>query len=89
MTFIVNAAVVVVVPVPKKELNTLQESEAGTYMCMPAFSPQINGGAFPPGIDTEKKSVSHVPILFNDVPIDAAVAVIGFDNVKVSKSSLS
>ena len=26
--FIVNAAVVVVVPVPKKELNTLQESEA-------------------------------------------------------------
>lgn len=29
--FIVNAAVVVVVPVPKKELNTLQESEANHY----------------------------------------------------------
>ena len=61
--FIVNAEVVVVVPVPKNELNTLQESEAkkniifnsimnklfqywpGTYMCNPAFSPHIKGGA--------------------------------------------
>lgn len=77
------------VPVPKKELNTLQESEAGTYICRPEFSPQIKGGACPPGTDTEKKSVSHVPILVKSTPKVMAVDVIGFDKVKVSKSNLS
>jgi len=78
-----------VVPLPKKELSALQESAAGTYICIPEFSPQIKGGAWPPGTDTEKKSVSHVPILFNILPTVTAVAVIGFDKVKDSKSNLS
>ena len=76
--------------------RVLQASDAGTYMWWPEFTPQITGGARPPGTVTENVSTLHCPrLLVASLAtgllslLVAVVAVTALFKMNVSKSSLS
>ena len=74
----------------------LQASDAGTYMWWPEFTPQITGGARPPGTVTENVSTPHCPrLLVASLAtgllslLVAVVTVTVLFSMNVSKSILS
>ena len=62
---------------PMLKSSRLHSSEASTYMCSPLLVPQIRGGVIPPGLVTEKVSVTHL-VLVEAVMAAGAARLAGF-----------
>ena len=76
--------------------RVLQALDADTYIWLPEFTPQITGGACPPGTVTENVSMLHCPrLLVASLAtgllslLVAVVTVTALFNMNVSKSSLN